>query len=553
MNSFFKKGIFVFLIAIAGFLSSVDFSNAQTPDCDIVSANFRPIGVINNYNEDYPPTVYLDVRTTDCDNVATSLKFVFYTVEVDDPGFTERPLHQTILTVNSAATTNPLGVNGLWSKTSDFSMPISLGEKGSLSDNIGGCLMFAGYDDNTEDEPVFIIPLLNNLFSESNPPDCLIYLKIYQYVGGPNAVNELIYSLGAPNNPQLVYSCDGDCYTNNFFVTGDFCFGPNDPQNINNGLVEYLGSCPLQTSTISITSFGDGLGNNGPTTTEYSTEPLAPLPGFTGDPNLGQWLESLFTILIVIAGILALIMIIVGGITYITSESFGGKGQGKAYIINAIIGLVLALGAWVILNTINPNLAEDLNLNIPNQLLTVDQGSFSEFEDELVNGQSFVLAGTFDTPQTSPGLSQFLDNINQGNQITSIAVNTSSNSMVIASNDGANVTIPVTGLGLNGVSEEGQGVEGDKKTPKGSWQITSDIRISQNQNDAQTPAIGNFNMGPAFIGTNISTPSGTIRGIGIHGNKNNTPGATMGCVRIKNDDVLALARKIVPGVTLTIN
>jgi len=80
---------------------------------------------------------------------------------------------------------------------------------------------------------------------------------------------------------------------------------------------------------------------------------------------LGGWLKSLFTILIAIAGILALIMIIVGGVTYMTSDAFGKKQDGKNYIINAIAGLILALGAWVILNTINPDLAQDLNIEIP--------------------------------------------------------------------------------------------------------------------------------------------------------------------------------------------
>jgi cell wall-associated NlpC family hydrolase len=55
--------------------------------------------------------------------------------------------------------------------------------------------------------------------------------------------------------------------------------------------------------------------------------------------------------------------------------------------MNAIAGLVLALGAWVILNTINPNLAEDLNIKIPTVSLSIgDADSFSSSESTDSSG-----------------------------------------------------------------------------------------------------------------------------------------------------------------------
>ncbi len=94
---------------------------------------------------------------------------------------------------------------------------------------------------------------------------------------------------------------------------------------------------------------------------------LAPLPGFNSESgsNLGEFLRALFTLLIVVAGILAFIMIVVGAITYASTDAFSGKSAGKDMILNAIMGLVLALGAWIILNTINPNLASNLSITIP--------------------------------------------------------------------------------------------------------------------------------------------------------------------------------------------
>jgi membrane-bound lytic murein transglycosylase B len=49
-------------------------------------------------------------------------------------------------------------------------------------------------------------------------------------------------------------------------------------------------------------------------------------------------------------------MIVMGGIEYMTTELISSKEAGKERIRNAIFGLLLALGAWTILNTINPNI-----------------------------------------------------------------------------------------------------------------------------------------------------------------------------------------------------
>ena len=90
---------------------------------------------------------------------------------------------------------------------------------------------------------------------------------------------------------------------------------------------------------------------------------LAPIPGFgnPGDPaidsnfKLGTYVATIFKIGIGLAGLLAVIMIIIGGITYMMSDVIGEKEGGKEMITNAIFGLLLALGSYAILNTINPD------------------------------------------------------------------------------------------------------------------------------------------------------------------------------------------------------
>jgi len=92
--------------------------------------------------------------------------------------------------------------------------------------------------------------------------------------------------------------------------------------------------------------------------------PLAPLPieGNTG-ADLSIYISGLFNFIIGLAAILAVFMIALGGFTYITTDTISGKSDGKGFISNAVWGLILALAAWLILNTINPNL---LNFNLNN-------------------------------------------------------------------------------------------------------------------------------------------------------------------------------------------
>jgi len=87
--------------------------------------------------------------------------------------------------------------------------------------------------------------------------------------------------------------------------------------------------------------------------------PLETLPSSPGvdTSTLGGYLANIYTIGIGLAGVLAVLMIVIGGIQYIGSGmSPSGKSDAKDRIRNAIMGLLLALLSWIILNTINPTL-----------------------------------------------------------------------------------------------------------------------------------------------------------------------------------------------------
>lgn len=90
--------------------------------------------------------------------------------------------------------------------------------------------------------------------------------------------------------------------------------------------------------------------------------PLAPLPGLEntvsleGDNALGKYLNVILNLVIGIAAVLAMVMIVMGGIQYMTSELPHMKEGGKERITNAVFGLILALGSYLLLSTINPDL-----------------------------------------------------------------------------------------------------------------------------------------------------------------------------------------------------
>lgn len=108
--------------------------------------------------------------------------------------------------------------------------------------------------------------------------------------------------------------------------------------------------------------------------TDYNL--LAPLPGVETTPGIttaGPYIKGIFTLMIAIAGALAVLAIIFGGIKYMSTDAFGGKSEAKTTIEHAIWGLLLAMSAWLILFTVNPNLV-NFNLQVPIQKIATSTG-----------------------------------------------------------------------------------------------------------------------------------------------------------------------------------
>lgn len=90
-------------------------------------------------------------------------------------------------------------------------------------------------------------------------------------------------------------------------------------------------------------------------------EPLIAIQGVTDATRGGSfsaYVDFLYGLSIAIAALLAVIKIVVAGAKYMMSSLPGTKGDSKSEIQGALLGLLLILGAFLILNTINPALTK---------------------------------------------------------------------------------------------------------------------------------------------------------------------------------------------------
>ena len=111
---------------------------------------------------------------------------------------------------------------------------------------------------------------------------------------------------------------------------------------------------------------------------------LAPIPGLgtpTGDvkgegsvdvaSGFSAYLANVIKLFMGIVGVIAVLMLVIGGIEYMSTVSIGEKEGAKTRITNALLGLLLALSSYVILYTINPSLTE-FTIGVPGAVLTLE-------------------------------------------------------------------------------------------------------------------------------------------------------------------------------------
>ncbi len=73
-------------------------------------------------------------------------------------------------------------------------------------------------------------------------------------------------------------------------------------------------------------------------------------------PFLAEYIRGVYQYAIGFLAMLAVIMLMIGGVKYIMARGGAGVGEAKKMIGNAIFGLILGFGSYIILNSISPSL-----------------------------------------------------------------------------------------------------------------------------------------------------------------------------------------------------
>ena len=109
-----------------------------------------------------------------------------------------------------------------------------------------------------------------------------------------------------------------------------------------------------------------------------------------GNPDIangiGCYLNIIFKIAIGLCAALAVIMLVINGIKYMTSESFTEKSELKKDMLGPIMGLFIALGAFAILNTINPALTGKEGISVDQveyEIVVRDRANDTEFMSNI--------------------------------------------------------------------------------------------------------------------------------------------------------------------------
>ena len=111
---------------------------------------------------------------------------------------------------------------------------------------------------------------------------------------------------------------------------------------------------------------------------------------------IGRYIQSIYKYSIGFVGILATVVLMIGGISFIVAGGNAERvGNAKAWMAASLSGLVLALASYLILNTINPNLVnfQITKITAPGAkqyCCSSLKGSFSGFFSEDGNTQTYT-------------------------------------------------------------------------------------------------------------------------------------------------------------------
>ncbi|MEI6659923.1 MAG: D-alanyl-D-alanine carboxypeptidase family protein [bacterium] len=147
----------------------------------------------------------------------------------------------------------------------------------------------------------------------------------------------------------------------------------------NKKLLTIIFSLALSVSSVALATDPTDISAQLPKSDSTNYNLLAPIGGLRNikTNDIGGYFNIIIQIIIGLAGVLAVIMIIVNAIKYMGGDSVFNKEEGKHGMTAALLGLFIALGSYALLNTVNPALLGGT--------LTVDNVSIEINEDPITS------------------------------------------------------------------------------------------------------------------------------------------------------------------------
>ena len=149
--------------------------------------------------------------------------------------------------------------------------------------------------------------------------------------------------------------------------------------------------------------------------------PLQPVPGVpAGNADFKTYLIAGFKIGISVAGILSVLMLVVAGFQYATTDAFTGKEESKNKMTKVVYGLVLILVSYILLNTVNKDTVSlKLDFGTQDAVNRIGGGFTGGLSTLRYNQAQTVLNNTIRASLQSQQASQkSIDTL--GNEITSL-------------------------------------------------------------------------------------------------------------------------------------
>jgi hypothetical protein len=115
--------------------------------------------------------------------------------------------------------------------------------------------------------------------------------------------------------------------------------------------------------------------------------------------SVGDFIAQIYKVGVAVAVFLSVLMIILGGAEYVTSVIPAVKTDGKTKIQNALVGLLIALGSYMILYTIDPNLVS-FNVRLDNAGVPTSP-IYGSGGASTIGGNPLVTAGDYDAYQSA--------------------------------------------------------------------------------------------------------------------------------------------------------